>query len=145
MLPVVWNRLHRLHDEVDRLFWRWGLDTPSPRNLAPAFPPVNVWETPDSFQVEAELPGMTREEVQIVITNRNTLTLTGERTFAEAPTGSGIWQRRERGFGRFQRTLTLSAPVEAEGVEARLEDGVLLVRLPKAAEALPRRIVVKGE
>ena len=143
MLPVVFGRLNRLHDEMDRLFWRWGLDTPRPRALAPAYPPLNVWETPEAFHLEAELPGMKQEDLHIAVTNRNTLTLSGERKLDESLKGS--WHRRERGFGRFQRVLTLPAPVDAERVEARLENGVLLLTLPKAEEARPRRIEVKAE
>jgi HSP20 family protein len=132
---------------MDRLFWRWGLDTPRPRALAPAYPPRNVWETPEAFHLEAELPGMKQEDLHIAVTNRNTLTLAGERKL-DGPSGcplKGSWHRRERGFGRFQRVLTLPSPVNAEQVEARLENGVLLLTRPKAEEARPRRIEVKAE
>jgi HSP20 family protein len=102
-----------------------------------------VWEDESAFHVEAELPGLTREQFQVTVAHRNEVTIQGER--AEDESLKGTWQRRERGFGRFQRVLTLSAPVEADKVEARLEYGVLRLTLPKAEEARPRRIAVKTE
>jgi HSP20 family protein len=140
LLPVLWGGLNRLQGEVDRLLGRWGVEMP--RALAP-FPPVNVWEDGEAFYVEAELPGLKQDQVHVAVTNRSELTLQGERQPEEAAGGS--WHRRERGFGKFQRVLTLPGPVDAEKVEARLEQGVLRLRLPKAEEARPRRIEVKAE
>ncbi len=77
------------------------------------------------------------------MTNRNQLTLQGER-LPEEP-NNGRWHRRERGFGRFRRLLELPLPVDADKVEATLEDGLLHLTLPKAEEARPRRIAVKAE
>jgi HSP20 family protein len=126
---------------MDRLLDQWGVD---PRNLVvTAYPPVNVWEDSDSFHVEAELPGLTHDQLQLSVTNRNQLTLQGERVPEEAP--KGRWHRRERGFGRFQRVLKLPTPVDADKIEATFENGVLHVLLPKAEEARPRRIAVKAE
>jgi HSP20 family protein len=142
LLPTLWASFDRLHGEMDRLLGDWGVNVPRGIPLA-AFPPVNVWEDGDAFHVEAELPGLTQEQLQLSVTNRNQLTLQGERLPAEAD--KGRWHRRERGFGRFQRLLKLPAPVDADKIEATFENGVLHVTLPKAEEARPRRISVKGE
>jgi HSP20 family protein len=141
LLPSLWASFDRLHGEMDRLLEGWGVDLP--RTGVPAFPPVNVWEDQDAFHVEAELPGLTREQLQISVNHRNQLTLQGERPVEEFE--KGRWHRRERGFGRFQRVLKLPAPVDADKVEAKLEDGVLLLTLPKSEEAKPRKIAVKAE
>ena len=86
---------------------------------------------------------MTHEQLQVSVTNRNQLTLQGERLADE--TAKGRWHRRERGFGRFQRVLKLPTPVDADKIEATFENGVLHVVLPKAEEAKPRKIAVKAE
>jgi HSP20 family protein len=140
LLPGLWDGLTRLQGEMGRLFDQWA---DGPRALAPAYPAVNVWEGPDAFHVEAELPGLKREDLNIAVTQRNVLAIQGERKPEEQ--GKGAWHRRERGFGRFQRVLKLPAPVDADKVEARLEHGVLHLTLPKAEEARPRRIAVKAE
>jgi HSP20 family protein len=128
---------------MDRLLNPWGrLDLPRGVALT-AFPPVNVWEDSDAVHIEAELPGLTHEQLQVSVTNRNQLTLQGERVPDEA--GKGRWHRRERGFGRFQRVLQLPAPVDADKIEAKFDNGLLHVVLPKAEEAKPRRIAVKAE
>jgi len=141
LLPVLWEDLNRLQGEMDRLFGLQG--APVLRTLAPAYPPLNVWEDETAFHVEAELPGLTREQLQVTVTQRDQLTLRGERRPEEGERSN--WHRRERGFGRFERVLSLPAPVDADKVEAKLEHGVLRLTLPKAAEALPRRITVKAE
>lgn len=143
LLPSLWANFDRLSGEVDRLLGAWGGDLPRHLGLAAAFPPVNVWEDADAFHVEAELPGLTQEQIHIAVTHRNQVTIEGERLGVDA--GEGRWHRRERGFGRFQRVFKLPAAVDAEKVEAKLENGLLHLTLPKAEEARPRRISVKGE
>jgi len=133
LLPSLWANFDRLLDTWSDL----------PRLTAAAFPPVNVWEDADAFHLEAELPGMTQEQVHIAVTNRNQVTIQGERLGEED--SKGRWHRRERGFGRFQRVLRLPLPVEADKVEAKLEGGLLRVTLPKGEEARPRKIAVKAE
>jgi HSP20 family protein len=138
----VWDQLQQLQGEMNRLFERWA----APGSTAAAraeFPPVNVWEEGDHLYVEAELPGLDLKGLEIYVTGGNQLTFQGE---AKPPVpDKGVWHRRERLFGRFSRTLTLPYPVDAEKVEARLENGVLQVRLAKHESARPRKIAVKGE
>lgn len=141
LLPGLWASFDRLPGELDRLLDNWGVDLPRP--LVNAFPPVNVWEDAEAFYLEAELPGLTQEQVSIAVEHRNQLTISGERLFEESE--NSRWHRRERGFGRFQRVLRLPAPVDAEKVEAKLENGLLRLTLPKHEEARPRRINVKAE
>ncbi len=140
-LPVLWKGLSRLQDEMDWLFGRLGNE--ARQLLTPTFPLLNVYEAADAFHLEAELPGMKQEDLHVTVEHRNQVTVQGERKPEEEPNGQ--WLRRERGFGRFERVLTLSAPVDSDKVEAKLENGVLHVVLPKAEEAKPRRITVKAQ
>ena len=111
--------------------------------LAGGYPAFNVWEDADKVFVEAELPGLDLKDLEIYVTAGNHLTLKGERK-PNVPE-KGLWHRQERGFGKFSRSLTLPFNVDADKVDARFENGVLLVALPKHESARPRKITVKGE
>jgi HSP20 family protein len=137
----VWNQLHQFQDEMNRLFDRWNHG--SPYSGPAAFPPLNVWEEGDQVCVTAELPGLNLNDLEIYVTGGNQLTLKGERKPC-APE-KGVWHRQERAFGAFNRSLTLPYAVDPDKVEARLENGVLQVRLTKHESARPRKIPVKAE
>jgi len=137
-LHGVWSEMGRLQDEVNRMFA--GGD--QPRGLAATYPALNVWEDEDRWYVEAELPGLELEDLEILV-HDNQLTLQGERKRPEVP--EAAWRRCERGFGKFSRSLQFSDDVDAEKVQARLKQGVLLIELPKREEVKPRRIDVKSE
>lgn len=134
------RQLHRLQEEMNRLFDRWGGDG---LPQTPPFPPVNVWEEPDGLFIEAELPGLERSDLEIFVSGGNQLTLKGDRR-GKVPERS-IKHRQERGFGSFVRVLTLPFPVNADKVDAKIENGVLLIHLAKHESAKPRKIVVKAE
>lgn len=139
-LGTVWNQLHHFQDEMNRLFDRWS----NGRSFggAAAFPPLNIWEEDEELVVEAELPGLDLADLSIYVTGGNQLTLKGERKPAAA---KGVWHRQERTFGSFSRSLTLPFAVDPDKVEARLENGVLHLRLTKHESARPRKIAVKAE
>jgi HSP20 family protein len=137
------NSLDWFQDEVGRLFERLEPTNRLWLRRAASYPPLNVWEDADNLYVEAELPGMQLENLEIYVTEGNQLTLKGERKAQE--TDAGVWHRQERGFGAFERVLTLPAVVEPDKVAARFEHGVLHITLPKSAKAKPRRIQVKAD
>jgi HSP20 family protein len=139
----VWNQLNQLQQEMNRLFSRWGEDGGRGVDLAGGFPAMNVWEDANQVFLEAELPGLDLKDLEIYVTGGNQLTLKGERK-PNAPE-KGVWHRQERGFGKFTRSLTLPFNVDADKVDAKFENGVLLVKLPKHESARPRKITVKGE
>jgi HSP20 family protein len=141
--PFVWNQLERFQSEVNHLLDRVGLNQGNWPSLSFSFPPVNVWEDDDTLHVEAELPGMRLDQLEIYVQEGNQLTVQGERQVC-APE-KGVWHRQERGFGKFSRAIALPTAVDADKVEARFEHGVLHVTLPKSESAKPRRITVKGE
>ena len=133
------SEFERLQNEVDRLFGRRG----ALRWLTPAvYPPLNVREDENSLIVEAELPGLELEDLEIYVSGANQLTIKGER---KAPAKEdGTWHRRERSSGRFSRELQLPEDVDSEGVVAEFKHGVLTVTLPKREEVKPRRIEVQA-
>jgi HSP20 family protein len=127
---------------MNRLFDRW-FDVPAAGGAVSAFPAVNLWEEDDQVFLEAELSGLDLKSLEVFVTGGNQLTVKGERKFQ--PHEKGVWHRQERVQGTFNRTLTLPYLVDPDKVEARLENGVLQVRLAKHASAKPRKIVVKAE
>ena len=104
-------------------------------------PAVDLHEDKDNVVVRAELPGMTKEAIGISL-HEGVLTLSGERKFDE-PSQDAAVCRSERFVGRFQRTLSLPAPVNPDKVTATYRDGILTVTLPKTEEAKPKQIAVK--
>ena len=136
-----WNTLHSFQNEMNRLFDRWN-DRPAWTGGA-TFPALNVWEDGDQVQVEAEVPGLGLQDLEILVSGGNTLTVKGE--CKNKVTEKGTWHRQERVQGNFVRTLTLPYPVDADKVDARLENGVLLLKLHKHESAKPRKIPVKAE
>jgi HSP20 family protein len=136
-LPT-WNQLQQLQGEMNRLFDRWAEPGNGPVAVYPA---VNVWEEGEHLWVEAEMPGLDLKDLEIYVTGGNQLTLQGQRK--PPMPEKGAWHRQERTFGPFVRTLTLPHLVDADKVEARLEHGVLHVKLAKHESARPRKINVK--
>jgi HSP20 family protein len=125
-----------MQNEMNRLFGSWNADGNA------SFPAVNVWEEDEALNVEAELPGMKLEDVEIFVTGNNQLTIKGERK--PAANGESTHHREERPTGKFLRTLTLPFPVDATKVEARLTNGILSIQMPKHEAARPRKIAIKG-
>ena len=136
-----WNPFGQLQSEVNRLFENWGGDGWR-RLTGGGFPAVNVWEDAEAVHVEAELPGLDLKDLEIYVTGGNQFTLKGKRQ--QSTSEKGVWHREERTFGEFSRVLTLPYPVDADRVDARFENGVLHVTLPKAESARPRKIAVKS-
>jgi HSP20 family protein len=131
----------RFQEEFDRLFNRWSFGLKEWPALAVSYPPVNVWEKEEFVYLEAELPGLKLEEVEIYVTGTEQLTIKGNRKPMEVP--GAYWHRQERGFGAFERILGLPYPVEPAKIEAHLENGVLTVKMAKSPLVMPRRIPVK--
>lgn len=141
-LGQLWNECDATHNEFNRFFQLVAARDPSdPSGVPVAYPQVNVWDDDDNIYLEAELPGITLENLEISITDGNRLSLKGQRQ----PAGAGrmTWHRQERGYGSFSRTLTLPVLVDSERVEARFELGDLRVTLPKSPKAKPRLVEVK--
>ncbi|HKR88903.1 MAG TPA: Hsp20/alpha crystallin family protein [Phenylobacterium sp.] len=107
-------------------------------------PSIDVHETDQAYTISAELPGIDPKDVELDLRD-NALTLRGEKR-SEKKEEDGGRRYSERSFGRFERTIPLAAEVDADNIEARFENGLLKVMLPKNAKARDktRRIEIKG-
>ena len=145
-----WTTPDLFRDRLDRIFNQMLTQSFSPDVLLEPqgdvaarhwMPAVDIRETADSLLLVAELPGMTREDVQITLEN-NVLSIAGERKFEKDVKGES-YHRLERSFGTFARSFSLPANVKTDKVEAVFKDGILTVTLPKVEEAKPRRVEIK--
>jgi len=129
--------------DVDRLINEFGGGLHSAEGLDEATwsPKVDIYETKESYVLNAELPGLKKEEIQIDL-NDNTLTLKGEKKFEEKVEKEN-YVRVERSYGSFARNFVLSDNVNPENITASYKDGVLEVTLPKKEEAKPKEIKVE--
>jgi HSP20 family protein len=137
--------LNGLRQEMDRLFQRfehdWPGDGPSYGYAAlESQPLVYVRDAGDDLEVSAEVPGFKPEDLHVSYEG-GSLVIRGERQ-DEVPEGYSI-HRKERTTVRFARAFTLPTRVDPDKIEASLRDGILELRLPKAAEERPRTISVK--
>ena len=103
-------------------------------------PAMDVSETKDAFLVEASVPGLQPEQLDITVEN-NVLSIRGEIK-RERESSERNFHRVERHFGSFQRTIALPSTVHAEAISAKLENGVLRLEIPKAEAVKPRKISV---
>ena len=104
--------------------------------------PLDVSEDDNSYNLKASLPGIDPADLEISF-SENSLTIRGE-THAESVGENAKWHLRERSFGKFVRSITMPAAVNADEISADYEDGVLTLTLPKAEEVKPRIIAVRG-
>jgi len=135
------GRLTDLRDEIDRLFESPLNELSRSSNLLSGWTPaLDVFEGKDSFTVKAELPGMKKEDIEVTL-HDGSLSISGERKVETKHEDAEVY-RAERFFGRFQRTVTLPAPVAGDKIKAHYKDGVLTITLPKTEEAKPKQIDV---
>jgi len=147
MSRVLWDwgygdSLTQFRSAVDRLFESFAGELPRRSGWESfAYPPIALSEAGDRFVVEAELPGVRMNDLEITCLERN-LTLRGERKSSGDPDES--YERRERPTGSFVRTIELPSDVDAGKVSAALVDGLLRITVPKGERAKPRRIEIKA-
>ena len=136
-----WGDLASLRQEMNRIFEDalpgWGGE----RGLGTWFPRGDIVEEDERYRAVAEVPGLAKEDISISL-DGNVLTISGEKKRQEADEGADF-HRVERRWGKFSRSFSLPAEVDADSVEATYSQGVLEVVLPKSAEAKPRRIAIK--
>jgi HSP20 family protein len=154
MLPSLWRRkgqepLLGLRSEIDRLFEDLFEDGASTRGGLPArleremIPALDLRETDDALILEAELPGVRPEDLDVHVTD-GALVLRGERR-QDKDEKTRAWHRIERSYGRFERAFQLPGNVDPEKTEAIFKEGVLTVTVPKVPEAKGRTVTVKVE
>lgn len=128
------NSIDGLSSEFDRSY-RWNINWPREMNL----PKTNLYDIGGKFEIRAEVPGFFKEDLSVKVQG-NYLEVSGTRK-SDAPEGYTV-HRRERKTTSFSRSFTLPADINADGVEASLQNGVLRLSLPKAEAAKPRQIAI---
>jgi HSP20 family protein len=103
-------------------------------------PVCDMYETKDDLHVAFELPGVREKDINLNITG-DRLTLKGERKWEKDLADDG-YHRLERVYGKFERTVPLPVPVQADKAKATYRDGVLEITLPKAEEVKPKQVKI---
>jgi len=125
--------LRRMQSEMSRLFSAY---TPAVRD----FPPINIWLGDDSVVVTGELPGVTPDDITINL-QEDVLTLEGARRSKQEQDAN--WQRRERAYGSFSRTVQLPFRVDPDKVQARFSNGILEIEMERLAADRPMKIEIR--
>lgn len=138
------RELRVLQDEINRVFSESSAHSAGSKGRVRRGwqPKVDIYENQGHIVLEAELPGMKREDFDLSVEN-NILTLQGERKFEKRDEGDN-YHRIERAYGSFTRSFVLPATVQTEDVAAEYKNGVLRVTLPKREEVKARRIEITG-
>ena len=137
----IWNPIH----EMDELFHNRlasVLGGESAQSVAWS-PVVDIEETELNYLIRAELPGLSKKKVKVVVED-GVLTLSGERDLERKVEGK-TFHHIERSHGTFTRSFTLPENADAESVSANYKDGLLEIRVAKCEEALPKSIEVRVE
>jgi HSP20 family protein len=146
MTLVRWHRapeVRTIQSEMSRLvneFFRGGMRDKRAWKQSFWTPAIDMCEGDQAFTLTAELPGFSKDDVQVELKN-NRLTLKGERK-RESDVQEKQYRRVERVYGAFERSIKLPAVVDADKAEATFKDGVLKLTLPKAEEAKPKPISI---
>ena len=143
ILPTPFETISRLEQDMERMFhefWRrpflslWDHERSWPgRMLSLQIPAVDVYEERDEVVVKAELPGLSKEDLDVTLTE-STLTLKGEKKKEEEVKEKNFY-RSERSTGSFVRSIDLPSEVKTDQTKASFSNGVLEIRLPKTEDA----------
>jgi HSP20 family protein len=143
MAIIRWDPFRELQDMQSRLN---RLFTPPPRTgdesmLADWCPAVDVQETDSEYLIKADLPEVNKEDVKVTLQD-GMIAIAGDRHQEKEEKGTKF-HKVEREYGHFERRFSLPTDVETDKVHAEFKDGVLNLRLPKSAKAMPRTVEVK--
>ena len=137
MFPKSFDTARDINQLFDAFF---ANPSTAPRAERPWFASAALSEAGDSFYVDADMPGVKREDVEVTL-EKNVLRIAAER---KAPSDERTYWHNERGFGRIERTVALPETVDPDSIEAELRDGVLHIKLQKRVEALPKKIEIRS-
>ena len=132
-----------LQDRINRIFnesFGRSRDIDDEVGLYDWSPPVDIYETTDGIVLKAELPGIHKDDVSVEIKD-NVLTLKGERLL-DPKIKDEHYYRKERNFGKFQRSFSLQDPIRSALIKASFKDGVLTIEVPRPEEEKPKKISV---
>ena len=133
-MDLLRNKMDRIFGDFDRSF-----DDVSGLTFRTSTPRTNLYESGDTFEIRAEVPGIAKENLTVNIQG-NYLEISGSRA-DDTPDGYKL-HRVERGANTFSRSFTLPDDVDANKVEAKLKDGILYLTLPKSETAKPKQITI---
>lgn len=111
--------------------------------LSTAWFPIDLVETTEGYEVIAEVPGVPKDDILISLED-NVLTIKVSKRIADSAEGDSV-HLRERVFGEFTRSISLPRDIDADGVSAGRDNGLLTVRIPKADSARPRQIQIAAD
>ena len=133
-ISILQRQMNRLIDEATQ---NWNGDANAPSGWSPE---TDIYETETDLVLQADLPGFNAKDLDIVVEN-NVLTIRGERQFEAKVQPEGL-HRMERSYGKFSRSFTLPASVNAQKIQANYKNGVLTATVAKAEHARPKRIQI---
>ena len=139
--PDLYREMEDFRRRVESLFYGAESPTRTYQSSQSSWPRANVSDRGESFVLEAELPGMTTDDVSVDVT-QDSLTITGARK-VDRPQDYSV-HRKERPVARFARSFSFPVKVDPEKVNADLKNGLLTVTLSKQPEHKPRTISVKA-
>jgi len=131
-----------LLNHFDELFTDTALRNTTSSRSRLFIPRVDIDESPTAYELTADLPGLTQEDIEISV-EQGVLTFTGERSVSTSK--DAVKKRRsERTLGSFRRTFTLPKDTPAEQITAKMEHGQLLISIPKPAPRAPTKVPIQG-
>ena len=136
---TVFDELESIQADVNRILS--GQDAPRLARRA-AYPPLNVWASADGLVIDAEMPGVDPQDVEISAVG-DELSLRGKVNAQEPAEGETVL-RRERPAGDFQRTLQLPFRANTGAVKATFKNGILRISIPRSEEEKPRKIAIEA-
>ena len=136
------RNLFNLHNQMDTVFSDLFASQEGERGMEETswMPTVDISETEDGFEIRAELPGVSENDVNVSVTD-NLLTIKGEK-HQEAETDGKNYHRVERRYGSFQRRFTLPSEVATDDIKANYTNGVLTLSIPKPEAAKPTEVPI---
>ena len=131
------SEIRRMQSTMNRLF-----DGSRVLGRSVTYPTVNFWASQDSIVMTTELPGLTEQDIELTVKD-TMLSLQG--TYPDGPSDENtVWHRRERSGGKFLRSVELPFRVDPDRVDARFENGVLMVEMQRPEEDKPKHIEIKS-
>jgi HSP20 family protein len=141
------REIDRFRREIERMFDEFFSEERFPALFRTerviTFPALDVYDEGDKIVVKAELPGLTKDDVEIIVRDRE-LIIKGEKKKEEEIKEENYYYS-ERSFGKFSRTIRLPTDIKLDEVKAKFRNGVLEIELPKVEEARPKEIKVEVE
>lgn len=139
-----WNALREIEDHFSRFFSEpFGTLSEWPNGSGGWIPAIDVSENENEYVIEADIPGVSKDEIKLEMID-NAVSIKGERKSEKTEEDKKRgYHRVERSYGSFQRSVQIPGGFKSDGVQAKFDNGVLRVTLPKPEESKPRTITVQ--